>query len=63
MPTETVTWHPASERPDSDTTVLLWIDEFACGWWDDADGVWRGCVDGCVLYGVTHWAMPEGPQC
>ena len=50
---------PADDR----ARVVLAEDGTPLWRFADADGVWRGCVDGCVLYGVTHWAMPEGPQC
>lgn len=62
--TETLTWRPASEKPDSDTTVLIWLadGEYTTGWWDDAEREWRGCGDGWFLCGVTHWAQPEGPR-
>ena len=66
MTTETLTWHPASEPPDDDTTVLLWVQyadgecEWAAGWRDGDD--WRLCESGGVCGGtVLHWASPDGP--
>lgn len=48
--TETITWHPVTSPPDSDTTVLL----------DPEDGeVWPGYLDG----DQWRWAdgMPASP--
>jgi hypothetical protein len=62
--TETLTWTPASTKPDADTTVLCWRDtgEWFSGWWDDEDGAWFDCATGGIVEGVTHWAHVGGPQ-
>ena len=63
MQTETITWHDAAARPDSDLTVMCWgSDGFFSGYWDDAIGCWIGCESGGTVLGVTHWANPEGPN-
>lgn len=63
--TETLTWHPVTERlPDADITVLCWHagdQEFWTGYWDGQG--WIGCESGGSVLGVTHWAEPRGPQC
>jgi hypothetical protein len=64
---ELLTWHPASEKPDSDITVLLTLindnEPTWPGYWDDGEGRW------CTAEGmpielptrVLSWAdMPEG---
>ena len=62
--TETLTWTPASTKPDSDTTVLCWTSEgeWFSGWWDDHAGCWFDAASGGLLEVVTHWAEPRGPQ-
>jgi hypothetical protein len=68
--TETLTWIPVATKPDSDITVLLWLEEsqeWLSGWWDDLDGCWYdaasiAAVEGAVVEGVTHWADVLGPQ-
>jgi hypothetical protein len=59
---ETLVWHSADEKPDSDITVLMWFPqhtEWHAGWWDG--DVWRDASNGAEVTGVTHWAEPEGP--
>lgn len=63
----TLTWHPAAQPPDADTTVLLWIreddgsEDWAAGWWDGEN--WRDAASGGVVAGrVTHWSEPEAPK-
>lgn len=46
-PTETITWHPASELPDADETVLLHMPEAD-------EPVWPGYWDG------EQWALSCG---
>lgn len=65
---ETIHWHPASEKPDTDTAVLIcnpngdepvWL-----GYWDSGDEVWRA-LDGERVGDniVTHWShIPNGPK-
>lgn len=65
--TETLTWHPAAELPDSDTTVLIFVpdaDETVWpGYWDAEDGRWCYADTMPVNWKVTHWAdLPEGPK-
>lgn len=63
MITETLTWKPVAEPPDSDTTVLL-FDPAA------SEPVWLGYLDGETWRYVdgmpatpTHWSeMPGGPK-
>lgn len=63
MRIETITWHPVAERPDSDTTVLL-FDPAA------SEPVWPGYLDSDrwrtaegMLAAPTFWAeMPGGPK-
>jgi hypothetical protein len=61
MTTEPLHWHPASELPDADITVLCWSDDegFFCGYWDGVS--WITCVDGMEIDTVTHWSSPNGP--
>lgn len=62
MITETLTWKPVVEPPDSDTTVLL-FDPAA------SEPVWLGYLDGEIWRYVdgmpaspTHYAdLPKGP--
>lgn len=57
---ETLTWTPASTKPDADITVLCWDgEEWFSGWWDDA---WFDAASGGTVEHVTHWAHVEGPQ-
>jgi hypothetical protein len=59
--TETITWKPVAEPPDSDMTVLL-FDPAA------SEPIWLGYLDGdtwrfidCMPAEPTHWAdMPKG---
>ena len=63
MSTETVYWKPVAEKPDSDTTVLL-FDPAA------SELVWLGYLDGDAWRFIdgmpaapTHWAaLPGGPK-
>jgi hypothetical protein len=62
MTTEPLHWHPASELPDADITVLCWLEpggEWFSGWWDGTR--WLDAASGGRLENVTHWASPEGP--
>jgi hypothetical protein len=64
MTTETITWRSASDKPDSDLTVLCWGSEgFFCGYWDDSMPGWIACESGGTVLCVTHWCEPEGPAC
>lgn len=62
--TETITWIPVSQPPDSDLTVLL-KDPNA------SEPVWPGYLDGetwrfadGMPANPTHWSdMPGGPTC
>ena len=64
--TETITWiDAATDIPDDDTTVLVYIPR------EDDEPVWLGyheddmwfAIDGAELHGVTHWAhVPAGPD-
>ncbi|HRP76899.1 MAG TPA: hypothetical protein PKZ27_14955 [Rhodocyclaceae bacterium] len=62
--TEVLEWHDATlVKPDSDMTVLCWIDDdFFCGYWDDSIPGWIACESGGSVIGVTHWATPGGPH-
>ena len=67
MTTELLKWHtPASDMPDAEITVLLWVQDgqvagWASGWWDGED--WRLAESGGVCAGtVVAWAEPEGPK-
>ncbi len=66
MTTEALSWTPASQLPDADLNVLLWLvwpdgeTDWAPGWWDGE--AWRLCESGGVCAGrVTHYAEPVGP--
>lgn len=61
--TETLVWHDAAtEKPDSDMTVLCWDSEgFFCGYWDDSIPAWVACESGAQVEGVAHWSTPNGP--
>jgi hypothetical protein len=62
MTTESITWSPVAELPDSDMTVQLFNK-------DASEPVWPGYFDGNrwlyidgIVANPTHWAdMPEGP--
>lgn len=62
---ETMTWIPASTKPDSAADVLCWRaaqQEWVRGWWDDEAGAWTNSFTGDIVLGVTHWAHVQGPQ-
>lgn len=61
MTTETITWHPISEPPDSDLTVMIFPDPDGEAWLGFLDGeTWR-YADGMPVT-PTHWAnVPKGP--
>lgn len=63
MTTEILTWHPASQRPDSDMTVLLFepgADEPSFLGYHNGEA-W--CDSDSFRAKPTHWAeMPKGPQ-
>lgn len=48
--TESLTWHPAAEKPDSDVTVLLHVPT------SDSEPVWPGYWDG------RDWLYAEGAR-
>lgn len=62
MMIESITWHPVSEPPDSDITVMLFVP-------DATEPVWPGYLDGDLWRSAngmpvtpTHRAeMPKGP--
>lgn len=63
--TETITWIDASEqKPDVDTTVMVFVPEASepiwPGWWSGEEWVW---AEGATIDDtVTHWAeLPMGP--
>lgn len=63
----TIKWHPASEPPDDDITVLLHHPSHSEPVWLGYrnDGRWMN-VDGWEIESsdVTHWAhLPVGPTC
>ena len=66
--TETITWiDVASEKPDSDITVLIKIpspgEPVWFGYFSDESNQWMTIDNMPVNYSVTHWAqMPEGPK-
>lgn len=64
MTTEMLIWHSADTKPDCDITMLCWDGEtpYFCGWWDDVIDSWIDAASGSTVFGVTHWASPEGPQ-
>ena len=62
MTTETITWHPATEPPDDDQTVMIhstrmdppvWVGYTSAGQWFTTEG--------SSVRDVTHWA--EMPEC
>lgn len=64
--TETLTWTPASTKPDADISVLCWrknaqVCEWFAGWWDDEARAWFDAASGGIVDGVTHWADVGGP--
>ena len=65
--TEVICWVDAlDQKPDADTTVLVFGEELAdrtwLGYWDDEAGQWKS-PSNLVLEGVTHWAeQPIGPE-
>jgi hypothetical protein len=62
MTTEPLHWHPASELPDADITVLCWLEpggEWFSGWWDGTH--WLDAASGGRLENVVAWAEPKGP--
>lgn len=61
---ETIEWRPVSEKPEVDTTVLIYSE--APGAWP-GQGQWSGddwfYSNWILARDVTHWAeMPKGPQ-
>lgn len=61
---ELIQWHPVSEPPDSDITVLLFSPQADEPVWPGyLDGArWR-YSDGLLANPPTHWAdMPAGPK-
>lgn len=62
---ERLRWHDATtKKPDSDTSVLVWVDDdWAAGYWDDDQAAWISCAGGNKITHapVTHWAEPQGP--
>lgn len=68
MSTETITWHPASDMPDDQLTVLVVpsegdATEVWLGWYDSEVGKWRDATTGGVMFGVAYWAdVPAGPD-
>ena len=68
MMEETITWKPASDRPDGATTVLVRLAEHPERVWlgyfdhkDDRPNCWR--TGDSMRVTVTHWAeMPKGPE-
>lgn len=60
---ELLTWHPVAERlPDSDITVLCWLEpggKWYSGWLDGQ--TWYDAATGAEMDGVTAWAEPCGP--
>lgn len=60
--TETITWHPAVEKPDADETVLLHMPDYDTpvwpGYWDGAEWL---LAEGAPAPDVVRWApMPTG---
>ena len=64
MTTETITWHPASQPPDDDTTVMISISGGSEPVWLGylrADGAWRQADSTGIDGVVVAWAdVPEG---
>lgn len=64
MTTETLTWRPASQPPDDDTTVLISISGGSEPVWLGylrADGTWRQADSTGIDGVVVAWAdLPEG---
>lgn len=62
---ELLIWRPATVLPDSDTTVLVQLDDgdqsVWAGYWDDAAGLWRDAEGMPFAFAVMAWAdMPSG---
>jgi hypothetical protein len=63
MSTEAITWHPVSEPPDSDITVMLFVPDATEPVWPGyLDGeAWR-FIDGMPANPVSWAEMPVGAQ-
>lgn len=64
---EMIHWHEASEKPDTDTTVLMCTPSenqpVSLGYWDSANDMWTMYDAYPDKVDVTHWAhLPEGPK-
>ena len=62
---EVVQWHPASQRPDSDLTVLINAPTLSepvwLGFWDDAAGQWFDVSGNPLGDAVVEYAhLPKG---
>ena len=58
-----VSWKPASQPPDDDTTVLLATDDGEVWPGYRAAGQWYFCNDKPVRVAVSFWAdLPPHPQ-
>lgn len=62
---ELLIWTPATVLPDSDTTVLVQVDDedqsVWPGYWDDAVGEWRHAEGMPLAFPVIAWShMPTG---
>ena len=65
--TETITWHPASEPPDSDRMVLMSVRRrgyVAQGYFDEERESPTWCdIEGFPITEPDFWAeLPRGPQ-
>lgn len=61
---ETINWVPSDwEKPDADTTVLIFTEEdgVICGYWADEHGCWVDCT-GAEVREVIYWAIAVGPE-
>lgn len=59
--TETLIWRSVAHLPDSDTTVLCWLDggEWYAGYYDGKK--WYDCT-GVRMVDVVAWAEVNGPE-
>jgi hypothetical protein len=62
--TDEIVWHPATDKPDTDITVLIATKDadepIWLGYWASEDNEWR-TIEGSAVT-VTHWAhLPDHP--
>jgi hypothetical protein len=56
------TWTPATTPPDTERTVLAWVNgEWFSAWYYARDRQWMDACVGATIENVTHWMDPTPP--